>query len=234
VMLSGRVNDEEKVYVYPQRTLVESGGEPFVARLWATRKIGHLLAQIRRSGPDPELVQAIIDLSLHYGVLTPYTSYLVLEPDAPALSLDAATQAPAQLALPDEAQLRTQGAEIAAQVYAAPAAGAAAVIASQERRALLQAETTQTIPSEMRYVAGRAFVLRAYVVDAEGRRLPVWVDTRYQEEMETTVVAFASDAYFALLDEPGMAQALALSPEMIIVTDEGEAIRITTSEAVER
>lgn len=234
VTLSGRINDKERVYVYPQRTLVESGGEPFVARLWATRKIGHLLAQIRRSGPDPELVQAVIDLSLHYGVLTPYTSYLVLEPDAPALSLDAATRATTQLALPDAAQLRTQGAEIAAEAYAAPAAGAAAVIASQERRALLQAETTQTIPLEMRYVAGRAFVLRSYVVDAEGRRLPVWVDTRYQEEMETTVVAFAGDAYFALLDEPGMAQALALSPEMIIVTDEGEAIRITTSEAVER
>lgn len=81
----------------------------------------------------------------------------------------------------------------------------------------------------MRYVAGRAFVLRAYVVDAEGRLLPLWVDTRYRKEMKTIVVEFASDAYFALLDEPDMAQMLALSSEMIIVTDAEEAIRITTS-----
>lgn len=230
VTLSGRVNNQEKTYIYSERMLTEKGGEPFVAQLWATRKIGHLLAQIRRSGPDPELVQAVIDLSLQYGVLTPYTAYLVLEPDSPALSLEGAAQA-AQLALPDEAQLRTQGMEIAAQVHAAPASGAAAVVASQERSTLARAETMQTTASEMRYVAGRTFVLRAYVVDAEGRRLPLWVDTRYREEMKTTVVEFASDAYFALLDEPDMAQVLALSPEMIIVTDAEEAIRITTSTA---
>jgi Ca-activated chloride channel family protein len=230
VTLSGRVNNQEKTYIYSERMLTEKGGEPFVAQLWATRKIGHLLAQIRRSGPDPELVQAVIDLSLQYGVLTPYTAYLVLEPDSPALSLEGAAQA-AQLALPDEAQLRTQGVEIAAQVHAAPASGAAAVVASQERSTLARAETMQTTASEMRYVAGRTFVLRAYVVDAEGRRLPLWVDTRYREEMKTTVVEFASDAYFALLDEPDMAQVLALSPEMIIVTDAEEAIRITTSTA---
>ncbi|MCS6826503.1 MAG: VIT domain-containing protein [Caldilinea sp.] len=233
VTLSGRVNNKEKVYVYPQRTLVESGGEPFVAQLWATRKIGHLLAQIRRTGPDPELVQAVIDLSLQYGILTPYTSYLVLEPDVPVLPLDVTTQAPAQLALPDAAQLRTQGIEIAAQAHAAPAAGEAAVSASQGRSAFIRAETAQTTSSEMRYVAGRTFILRAYIVDAEGRQLPLWVDTRYHEEMETAVVKFAGDAYFDLLDEPGMAQALALSPEMIIVTDDGKAIRITTSETME-
>jgi Ca-activated chloride channel family protein len=52
-----------------------------VARLWATRKIGHLLAEIRRNGPDSELIEAITGLSLRYGVVTPYTSYLVLEPE---------------------------------------------------------------------------------------------------------------------------------------------------------
>lgn len=230
VTLFGRVNNQEKTYIYPERALAEKGGEPFVAHLWATRKIGHLLAQIRRSGPNPELVQAVIDLSLEYGILTPYTAYLVLEPDSPVLPLEGTAQVPAaQFALPDEAQLRTQGVEIAAQMHAAPASGAAAVIASQERSALAHAETTQATVSEMRYVAGRAFVLRAYVVDAEGRLLPLWVDTRYREEMKTIVVEFASDAYFALLDEPDMAQMLALSSEMIIVTDAEEAIRITTS-----
>lgn len=116
--------------------------------MWATRKIGHLLAQIRRSGPNPELVQAVIDLSLEYGILTPYTAYLVLEPDSPVLPLEGMAQVPAaQFALPDEAQLRTHGVEIAAQMHAAPASGAAAVIARQERSALAHAETTQATVS---------------------------------------------------------------------------------------
>ena len=40
-----------------------------------------------------------------------------------------------------------------------------------------------------------------------------------------TTIAFGSDAYFALLDNPDLAQWLALSPELIVVTEAGELIR---------
>ncbi len=50
VELKGDVNGTERLYVYPDRELVSSGGEPFVAKLWATRRIGELLSQVRRSG----------------------------------------------------------------------------------------------------------------------------------------------------------------------------------------
>jgi Ca-activated chloride channel family protein len=229
VTLTGQVNDTERVYIYPDRTLAERGGEPFAARLWATRKIGHLLAQIRRSGPDPELVQAVTELSLQYGIVTPYTSYLVLEP---AL-LDSTSAAPVRgadllSALPDINQLRAQSIAAADRMYAAPAAGEAAVVASQARIELQQAETVHQTPPEMRYVGGRAFILRAYIVADDGSRLELWVDTQYDEAMEVTTVEFGSDAYFDLLDEPDMAQWLALSPELIIVTGEESAVRITT------
>ena len=39
----------------------------FLPRLWATRKIGYLLNQIRLNGENPEWVQAIVDLSVRYG-----------------------------------------------------------------------------------------------------------------------------------------------------------------------
>ena len=80
--LSGSVNGKKQNYVYPNNHLAVAGGEPGIARLWATRKVGELLEQIRLSGPEKEIVDAIVDLSLQYGIVTPYTAYLVLEDEA--------------------------------------------------------------------------------------------------------------------------------------------------------
>jgi len=228
VTLIGQVNGKERIYVYPNRALAERGGEPFVARLWATRKIGHLLAQIRRGGPDAELVQAVTELSLQYGIVTPYTAYLVLEPallESPAAVAGAAGDR--LFALPNLDQLRALGAAAANEMSAAPAAGEAAVVASQARIELQQAETVRQTSAEMRYVAGRSFALRAYISADDGSHAELWVDTQYDEAMALTTIEFGSDAYFDLLDEPDMAQWLAISPELIVVTGDASAMRIT-------
>ncbi|HHY57028.1 MAG TPA: VWA domain-containing protein [Chloroflexi bacterium] len=228
VTLTGEVNGAERMAVYPQRVLAEQGGEPFVARLWATRKIGHLLAEIRRNGPDPELIEAITDLSLQYGVVTPYTSYLVLEPEM------IPTTPAGEIILPqmriDADELYSRGAAAATDLAAAPEAGASAVAASQERIALQQAQTVSANSGELRYVAGRTFMLRTYLIDADGVTRALWVDTAYDDAMELTTVEFGSDAYFALLDDPALAQWLALSPELIVVTGAKTALRITVTQ----
>ena len=51
----------------------------FIPYLWASRKIGYLLEEIRLNGETKELVNSVIALSKKYGVITPYTSYLVNE-----------------------------------------------------------------------------------------------------------------------------------------------------------
>jgi len=53
----------------------------FVPPLWATRKVGYLLDEIRLHGEDPELKSTIVQLAMRYGIITPYTAYLVTEPD---------------------------------------------------------------------------------------------------------------------------------------------------------
>jgi len=45
-----------------------------VARLWAKSKIDHLLEQIEIYGELDELVNAVIDLSIRFGILTKYTA----------------------------------------------------------------------------------------------------------------------------------------------------------------
>ena len=51
-----------------------AGGNDFIPRLWAMRKIGHLLTQIRLHGERREWVDAVVRLSVRYGIITPYTS----------------------------------------------------------------------------------------------------------------------------------------------------------------
>lgn len=52
----------------------------FVPRLWATRRIGHLIAERRRSSDRRELDDEIRELALRYGLPSDVSSYLVLEP----------------------------------------------------------------------------------------------------------------------------------------------------------
>lgn len=55
-------------------TFSDTGGNRAVARLWAKYKIDFLLGEIARLGERKELVDAIIDLSIHFGILSPYTA----------------------------------------------------------------------------------------------------------------------------------------------------------------
>ena len=82
----------------------------------------------------------------------------------------------------------------------------------------------------MRYAGGRAFVKQGRTTLPDGRTADLWVDTAYTEAMRLEQVAFASERYFELAAQPGMAEMLAVSPEMVIVTGENAAIRITSIE----
>ncbi len=54
----------------------------FLPRVWAVRKVGTLLDDIRLHGERPELHDEVVVLARHFGIVTPYTSYLVA-PDEP-------------------------------------------------------------------------------------------------------------------------------------------------------
>ncbi|MEE8568933.1 MAG: VIT domain-containing protein, partial [Anaerolineales bacterium] len=82
IRLTGQVDGKTQNFDYPYQYFRSSGGPDFLPRLWATRKIGALLNQVRLQGPEEELVDQIVKLSIRYGIVTPYTSYLVTEPMA--------------------------------------------------------------------------------------------------------------------------------------------------------
>ena len=51
----------------------------FLPRLWASRRVGWLIEQIRANGETKELTDEVVDLGTRYGIVTPYTSYLATD-----------------------------------------------------------------------------------------------------------------------------------------------------------
>jgi Ca-activated chloride channel family protein len=51
----------------------------FIPITWARKRVSYLLSEIRLHGESKELVDEIMELGKKYGIVTPYTSYLVRE-----------------------------------------------------------------------------------------------------------------------------------------------------------
>jgi Ca-activated chloride channel family protein len=79
IKLRGKVGDETKEFEYKVEFPEESSEHEFVARLWGTRRVGHLLDEISHNGENAELKDEVTQLARQYGIVTPYTSYLVSE-----------------------------------------------------------------------------------------------------------------------------------------------------------
>jgi Ca-activated chloride channel family protein len=231
VRLEGELNGQRKVYTYDVSFRANAGGEVFIPRLWATRKIGALLNAIRLHGEDPELVDSIVRLSIRYGIITPYTSFLITENDIFTQSgvEEAQTVFHAQT---DQAfgmvsgEAAVDAAESAAGLSAAEAPLApmptmtASTMGFREGKEGEDSSGVGGGPGEaapagqqpIQYVGDRTFVWR------DG----AWVDTLYNaDEMTPTRVVFLSDPYFELLSlDPVIGEFMALGDHVLFVWDD--------------
>ncbi len=155
----------------------------YIATLWASRKIGYLLDQIRLHGESKELVDEIVKLSMEYGILTEYTAFLADEDRAIAAE-----------------EVAGRAGKIMDNVYAS-AKGAGATSRAQNAQAM-QYQTTAAATNTYLDAAGqrqrianvRNVGQRGYI-QRDGR----WEDTRYQpdQKVELQVQAY-SEAYFQI------------------------------------
>ena len=77
--LEGMVNGKKREFVYNVEFLERETAQAFIPRLWAARRIGFLLDEIRLRGENAELRDEVADLARRFGIVTPYTSYRIVE-----------------------------------------------------------------------------------------------------------------------------------------------------------
>jgi Ca-activated chloride channel family protein len=84
ITLTGKMGGQTREHVCEVSFPAKTGDErAFVEGLWARRKVGYLLDEIRRNGERKELVEEIVKLAKKHDITTPYTSSLVVPDTAP-------------------------------------------------------------------------------------------------------------------------------------------------------
>ncbi|HZU95306.1 MAG TPA: VIT domain-containing protein [Planctomycetota bacterium] len=76
--LTGTVNGKKREFT-AQLDFKKDGTNGFLPRIWAQRKIGFLLDQIRTHGETQETKDEVVRLARAFGIPTPYTSWLVVD-----------------------------------------------------------------------------------------------------------------------------------------------------------
>jgi Ca-activated chloride channel homolog len=79
IQIDGNVSGDTKRFAYDVKFPGESSEHDFIPRLWATRRVGYLLDEIRLHGESRELKDEVTELARKYGIVTPYTAYLIQE-----------------------------------------------------------------------------------------------------------------------------------------------------------
>ncbi len=220
--LSGKSGGSERKFYYNNLhfALTEEAND-FLPRLWATRRVGWLMEQVRTNGEQRELRDEIVDLGTRYGIVTPYTSYLAVEQNA-AVGFTSTPLA------------RTKGFGNARGGSNAPppppsVADAKAVTGTvavqQSKKAREQQETMRVEKDDqsgsIRTAGGKTFYLR------DG----IWTDADFRTGMTLpqTVVKFGSDEYFALLKQkPRLAAFFSLGEKVLVILD-GTLYRVDTA-----
>jgi Ca-activated chloride channel homolog len=79
IVVEGNVNSTPRKFTYEVKFGAENSENEFIPRLWATRRVGYLLDEIRLRGENSELRDEVTELARKYSIVTPYTAYLIME-----------------------------------------------------------------------------------------------------------------------------------------------------------
>jgi Ca-activated chloride channel family protein len=185
----------------------------FVARLWATQRVGFLSAEKRRNGASREIDDEIRELGEKYAIPTEFTSYLVVEPGMRS-----------RMAVGRIADVVATG---VAQSNA-PAAPSAKAFEAARSAANQRAATNLAVADEaasgksgdaMRRIGARTFSLE------NGK----WIDTRSADSLKVIKVRAFSDAYFRIMDAiPDLREVFSLG-DKVLVAGRQSAIEIGDS-----
>ncbi|MBI4577367.1 MAG: VWA domain-containing protein [Planctomycetes bacterium] len=240
VRLTGLLGSEPREYVF-EASFEPSTANGFIPSLWATRKVGYLVDQIRLHGENPEVVEEVIRLGKKYGIVTPYTSFLVTEDMARPMPEGAMPTTPPGVDGSFGGRGRDEGRRLGApRAGGASDRGASGASGAPEPRSGLwggeEREGLEAADEKVRDSEGARRAKEAERLDkdryadrlqrAGGRTFllvdGVWVDQACEEMAEGTEtrrVVYLSDEWAEMASDPKVAECLALGERVRFVLD---------------
>jgi Ca-activated chloride channel family protein len=215
--LTGKVGSETRTFNYPGLDFAsKNDANDFLPRLWASRRVGWLLEQIRTNGETKETRDEVVELGTRYGLVTPYTSYLATDGSMVNVRRDQ----------PMAGDIMRGGARKVAEQ-----SGAGAVTLSTQQNRMQNNATIDGADKDersriiLRNTQQNQFIANKNFVNNDG----VWIDSDYNSDTRLPVVEirFASDEYFRLATSNAqLAQYLSLGDQVTVVW-EGKVYRVT-------
>jgi Ca-activated chloride channel family protein len=218
VRVRGRAGEQVREYTY-HFDLDQAGDHDFVPRLWATRRIGDLLDRVRVEGESAALVEEVRALGLGYGLVTPYTTFVIAAQAEGAASADnmalydsrsELNQASGRVTI--QARVQNQSYQQAAQ---ANLAGGANVV-NVGSRSLAQVSNRQV---DLSLLQGQK-ALDEPITDA-------WIARNIHVDRQVT---FGSDEYFTLAGDPAIRPYLQ-SGSGVVFAYQGQVIAVEDPDA---
>lgn len=233
VKLTGKTGKEMRTFNYENLAFpIRAEDNNFLPRLWATRRVGWLMEQIRNNGETKEVRDEIVDLGTRYGIVTPYTSYLATDGSERQMgNLDTerresnrnmppiVAKRPSPKSTPSANRAGAGG-----YIMDSPSSGEQAVKDSKARKIQQEAEKVTAEDDE---------ILKANNVKKAGVKTfyeenGVWIDGEFKEEAKLAEIKlkFASDEFFDLIaKEKELAQYFSVG-EQVVVVWKGKVYRI--------
>ena len=155
--------------------------------MWAARKIGYDLQEIRLHGAKPALIEEVVKLSREFGIVTEYTAFLA---EAAAAEMSEAT-------MREEAQKRMSSANAvqSGKWATTQARNDKALqkrkVASPAANVYIDRKGAKKRSKTVRQIGGRAYYLR------DGR----WVDAQSKGKRKSRVIKRFSKEYFDLVEQ---------------------------------
>ncbi len=216
--LTGKAGGETRSYNYTNLDFpVRTDASDFLPRLWASRRVGWLLEQIRSNGETKEVRDEVVELGTRYGLVTPYTSYLATDGSMTNVRRDAPMAMDMVISGQKKAAEKSGSGAVQMSVQQNSMQTNARAVASEDKDDKEQILIRNTINSQ--FVANKNFT------NSSG----VWVDSEFDaaSKLPEVSIKFASDEYFKLVEkERELGKYLALG-EQVVVVWKGRVYRIT-------
>ncbi|MEJ2543786.1 MAG: VIT domain-containing protein [Calditrichaceae bacterium] len=225
ITLSGKQGNNTRKFEYKMTFDRRNSENDFVDNIWANKKVSHLLTQIRFNGENKELVESVKALGKEYGIVTPYTSYLVTEqkeelaeierrgverlPGVSIQRMQSKQAAREKKAEADEEALGGTGFfDALSNVAAAPssASGKGAVMSSRVQKKIANTQQSTEMLITMKRVANKTFYLKN----------GIWTENGIDDYKNSIKIDFLSNEYFDLLQKDDQLKDILAIGERII------------------